>query len=79
MLPSDREKSLCTGDHAGCHLYYTKGSTQLDPAARGYAASQRRLALQQMERNKAAYQADLLRHRAGIARHTARIRNAMMA
>lgn len=75
----DREKSLCTGDHAGCHLYYTKGSTQLDPAARGYAASQRRLALQQMERNKAAYQADLLRHRAGIARLTARIRNAMMA
>lgn len=73
------EEELCTGNHSGCHLYYSKGSTQLDPDAHGYVVQQRKLALKQMEANRAAYNADAVRHRTSIIRLTARIRNAMMA
>ena len=76
---SKREEALCTDEHKGCHLYYAKGGDELDAAVRGYAGSQRRAALKQMEKNRAAYNADLARHRATIARLTARIRNAMMS
>jgi hypothetical protein len=83
-LYSDRqlmtlENSLCVEEHASCHLYYALGDDSLDPDIRGYAGSQRRTALRQMERNRAAYEADATRHRASIIRLTARIRNAMMA
>ena len=30
------EDELCTGNHKGCHLYYSKGSANLDPNAYGY-------------------------------------------
>lgn len=73
------ERELCVDEHTGCRLYYAKGSTDLDPRLRGYTAAQRRSALKQMELNRAAYQADALRHRNSIVRLTARIRNAMMA
>lgn len=74
-----REDALCTDDHKGCHLYYAQGSSELDPSIRGYAGAHRKAALKQMEQNRAAYEADLTRHRASIARLTARIRNVMMA
>lgn len=73
------ERELCVGDHKNCKLYYARGGDDLDRTARGYAGSQRRAALKQMEKNWAAYQADELRHRTTIARLTARIRNAMLA
>lgn len=73
------ERELCVGDHKNCKLYYARGGDDLDKTARGYAGAQRRAALKQMEKNKAAYDADLTRNRASIARLTARIRNAMLA
>ena len=73
------EEELCTGNHKGCHLYYSKGSATLDSKAHGYVVQQRKLALKQMEANRAAYDADAIRHRTSIIRLTARIRNAMMA
>ncbi|WP_295582959.1 cobaltochelatase CobT-related protein [uncultured Oscillibacter sp.] len=75
----EREEALCTGDHTGCRLYYARGDGVMDPTVRGYAGAQRRAALKQAEKNRAAYRADLLRHRATIVRLTARIRNAMLA
>jgi hypothetical protein len=73
------ENALCVSEHAGCHLYYALGDDTLDPEIRGYAGSQRRAALRQMERNRAAYEADATRHRASILQLAARIRNAMQA
>lgn len=73
------EKSLCVDDHAGCHLYCAAGDDHLDPDIRGYVGAQRRAALRQMEKNRAAYEADASRHRTSILRLTARIRNAMLA
>ncbi|SFQ14464.1 hypothetical protein SAMN05216343_12624 [Oscillibacter sp. PC13] len=73
------EDALCVDGHKGCHLYYAKGDAVLDPTVRGYAGSQRRAALKQMEKNRAAYEADSVRNRNSILRLTARIRNALMA
>lgn len=74
-----RERELCVGDHKNCKLYYAKGGNDLDASIRGYAGSQRRAALKQMEKNRAAYEADAARNRASIVRLTERIRNAMLA
>ena len=73
------EQSLCTGEHKSCHLYYTQGDDEPGRRLKGYAAAQRRNALQQAEKNREAYEADAVRHRASIVRLTARIRNAMLA
>ena len=73
------EQSLCTGEHKNCHLYYTQGDDEPDRRLKGYAAAQRRNALRQAEKNREAYDADAVRHRASIVRLTARIRNAMLA
>ncbi len=72
------EDALCVGDHQGCHLYYANGDGG-EERLKGYVAAQRKAALRQMERNRAAYEADSVRHRAAVIRLTARIRNAMMA
>lgn len=81
LYPADKvqrlERELCTGDHKGCNLYYARGGAELDKHARGFAAEQRRAALRQMEKNKAAYEANSTVNRMTVARLTARIRNAM--
>lgn len=73
------EQSLCIGEHKNCHLYYTQGDDEPGRRLKGYAAAQRRNALRQAEKNREAYEADAVRHRASIVRLTARIRNAMLA
>ena len=73
------ERELCTGNHKGCHLYYTTGSAAYDPNIRGYTANRRKDAIKQMDANRAAYRADAVRNRNSIIRLTARIRNALMA
>ena len=73
------ERDLCVGDHKNCKLYYARGGDDLGKGVRGYAGAQRRAALKQMVKNKAAYDANLTCNRTSIARLTARIRNAMLA
>ena len=72
------ERALCVDAHRGCHLYYATGDDTPEKL-KGYVAAQRRNALKQMELNRAAYEADAVRHRTSIRRLTARIRNAMLA
>jgi len=72
------EKKLCIDNHKSCRLYYASGSAEYDPKLRGHSAQIRKTALKQMASNRAAYEADALRHRNSILRLTARIRNAMM-
>ena len=72
------EEAVCTGDHKGCRLYCASGDGVWENV-KGYVGNQRREALRQMERNKALYEADGLRHRTSVVRLTARIRNAMTA
>ena len=75
---AELERKLCVDSHKSCRLYYAVGSAEYDPKLRGYTAQIRKAALKQMEANRAAYEADALRHRNSILRLTARIHNAMM-
>lgn len=72
------EEAVCTGDHQGCRLYCASGDGVWEKV-KGYVGNQRREAIKQMERNRALYEADGLRHRASVIRLTTRIRNAMTA
>lgn len=76
---AELERKLCVDSHKNCRLYYAVGSAQYDRKLRGHSAERRKAALKQMAANRAAYDADALRHRNSILRLTARIRNAMMA
>jgi len=76
---NELERKLCVDSHKNCRLYYAMGSADFDRTLRGHSAERRKSALKQMAANRAAYEADALRHRNSIIRLTARIRNAMMA
>lgn len=76
---AELERKLCVDSHRNCRLYYAVGSAEYDRKLRGHSAKRRKSALKQMAANRAAYEADALRHRNSILRLTARIRNAMMA
>jgi len=76
---AELERKLCVDSHKNCRLYYAIGSAEYDRKLRGHYAQRRKAALKQMDANRAAYEADALRHHYSILRLTARIRNAMMA
>ena len=76
---AELERKLCVDSHKNCRLYYAAGSAEYNPKLRGHYAQRRKGALKQMAANRAAYEADALRHRNSILRLTERIRNAMMA
>ena len=69
------ERQLCTGLHAGCHLWFTDGA----PAeGRAPSADSRRLAAEaalQAKRNRAAYAKDSGLYRSAILRLAEQIRN----
>ena len=75
---AELERKLCVDSHKNCRLYYAMGSAEYDRKLRGHSAQRRKAALKQMAANRAAYEADALRHRNSILRLTERIRNAMM-
>ena len=72
------ERKLCIDSHKNCRLYYAIGSNEYDRKLRGHSAQRRKAALKQMAANRAAYEADALRHRNSILQLTERIRNAML-
>ena len=76
---AELERKLCVDSHKNCRLYYAVGSDAYDKKLRGHSAERRKTALKQMKANRAAYEAEALRHRNSILRLTERIRNAMMA
>ena len=69
------EQQLCTGVHAGCHLWFTAGAP--DPARARSGESQRLTgeAALQAERNRAAYAKDSSLYQNAILRLTEQIRN----
>ena len=69
------EQQLCTGVHAGCHLWFTAGTP--DPARARSGESQRLTgeAALQAERNRAAYAKDSSLYQNAILRLTEQIRN----
>ena len=73
------ERELCTGNHADCHLHFTRGAAEDKTKVKGYAGERRRASLAQEEKNRAAYQRSYAQNRATIERLTGQIENSMLS
>ena len=72
------EQQLCTGNHLGCHLWFTKGESSPD---KPMSADTQRLfeqAAEQAARNRAAFSHDSDLYQNSLARLTEQIRNCML-
>ena len=71
------EQQLCTGNHLGCHLWFTRGGGADKPVS----ADAQRLyeqAAEQAKRNRAAFSHDSALYQSALARLTEQIRNCML-
>ena len=73
------EQHLCTGNHADCHLHFTRGAAEENTKVKGYAGERRIAALAQEAVNRAAYEKNKDRNRAAIRRLSAQIGNSILA
>ena len=72
------EQQLCTGNHLGCHLWFTKGESAPDQPM---SADTQRLfeqAEEQAKRNRAAFSRDNALYENALLRLTEQIRNCML-
>lgn len=72
------EQQLCTGNHLGCHLWFTKGASA---SSQLLSADTQRLYEQaeaQAKRNRAAFAHDLDLHQSALARLSEQIRNCLL-
>ena len=72
------EQQLCTGNHLGCHLWFTKGASA---SSQLLSADTQRLYEQaeaQAKRNRAAFAHDLALHQSALARLSEQIRNCLL-
>lgn len=72
------ENRLCTGNHAGCHLHFTRGSFAEKTGYKGKADYLKMSSLRQREKNRAYYEAHRTEAQHNIARLGSRIRNSML-
>ena len=69
------EQQLCTGVHAGCHLWFTAGAPDPEKARSGDSQRLTEEAALQAQRNRAAYAKDSSLYQNAILRLTEQIRN----
>ena len=69
------EQQLCTGVHAGCHLWFTAGTPDPEKARSGDSQRLTEEAALQAQRNRAAYAKDSSLYQNAILRLTEQIRN----
>ncbi|MBR5094961.1 MAG: hypothetical protein IK095_07690, partial [Oscillospiraceae bacterium] len=72
------EQRLCTGDHANCHLLFTKGDAMPGKIQNGFEALHREQERKQIERNRSSYRQHLSQHRTAIERLANRIQNSVL-
>ena len=68
------EKTLCDGHHKNCHLHFTRGEFQSNEKP----TYQKKMILEQREKNKNYYLKNLAQNNNSIAKLTDRIRNTML-
>lgn len=71
------EKELCTGNHAGCHLHFTRGDFGETASAGEGDRRVRAIAAAQRAENSAYFKSRAIQNRTAIARLTERIQNAI--
>ena len=72
------EQRCCTGDHLGCHLWFTRGERVPGQPMRADTQRLFEQAAEQAKRNRAAYVRDSALHQNALLRLTEQIRNCML-
>lgn len=75
---AEMERSLCTGNHASCHVLITRGEKGSAKIQNGFEALQREREQKQVERNRAFFTEHLAERRTSIERLSARIQNSVL-
>lgn len=75
---SEIERSLCSGNHADCHLHFTKGEPVKGKIQNGFEALQKTREAVQIQKNRDYYQKNLAQNRTSIAKLTAKIQNSVL-
>lgn len=72
------ERSVCTGNHAACHVLVTKGEKGSAKIQNGFEALHRELEEKQIERNRAFFSDNLAARRTSIERLSSKIQNSIL-
>ena len=72
------EQQLCTGNHLGCHLWFTKGASASDQLISADTQRLYEQAEDQARLNRAAFARDLDLHQSALARLSEQIRNCLL-
>ena len=72
------EQQLCTGNHLGCHLWFTKGASASDQLISADTQRLYEQAEDQAKLNRAAFARDLDLHQSALARLSEQIRNCLL-
>ena len=72
------ERKLCTGNHAFCHLHFTKGVPARHKIQNGFEALRREQEQKQHEKNRRYYQEHLAENRTAVSRLAAKIQNSVL-
>lgn len=72
------ERKLCIGNHANCHLHFTKGVRGKARIQNGFEALHRELEQKQQEKNRQFYLDHLAENRTVIARLAGKIQNSVL-
>lgn len=72
------EQQLCTGNHLGCHLWFTRGASASDQLISADTQRLYEQAEDQAKLNRAAFARDLDLHQSALARLSEQIRNCLL-
>lgn len=73
------ERALCTKNHKGCHLHFTRGEFDAHSLAKAGPVDPRRAAFSQRERNKVHYKDNIARYSISIEKITHMLRTTLLA
>lgn len=72
------ERKLCTGNHLGCNLHFTKGEEYKSAVYNGFEALQKQREAKQIEKNRQYYKDNIARNNTAVAKLTAEVQNSVL-
>lgn len=72
------ERRICTGNHLGCNLHFTKGEEHKTAVYNGFEALQKQREAKQIEKNRQYYRDNLARNNVAIAKLTSEVQNSIL-
>lgn len=75
---SEIERKLCTDNHVGCNLHFTKGEEYKCAVYNGFEALQKQREAKQIEKNRQYYRDNLARNNTAVAKLTAEVQNSVL-